>query len=330
MTQIQMASRRTKVAVAQACTVDGYDTQATLPKLAKLSREASEQGATLIVFPEAFLGGYPVGSNFGTRFGERTLKGKEEFVKYFKQAVEVPGPEVTFIEDVARENSLFIVVGVIERCNSTLYCTVVFVDPSKGFVAKHRKLMPTCMERVAWGQGDGSTMPVLDVPLKSSVESENGQTFQAKIGAAICWENYMPLFRYNLYAQGVQFYCAPTAEGRDFWISSMQHIAVEGRCYVLGCNQFARQKDFPEGHPIIGDVDPDGIMHDGGSIIVAPSGEILAGPLREQEGVLVAEVDMDDLIKEKFEFDCVGHYSRPDVFQLSVNERQNSVVKRTD
>ncbi|ORX94808.1 nitrilase [Basidiobolus meristosporus CBS 931.73] len=324
-----MTSRRTRVAVVQACTVNGYDTQATLPKLAILAREASQQGATLAVFPEAFLGGYPVGSNFGTRFGERTCEGKEEFVGYFKQAIELPGPEATFIADVARENNLFIVVGVIERCIGTLYCTVIFVDPSKGLVAKHRKLMPTCMERIVWGQGDGSTMPILDVPLKSSVPSDQGRAFQAKIGAAICWENYMPLFRYNLYAQGIQLYCAPTAEGRDFWISTMQHIAVEGRCYVLGSNQFARQKDFPEGHPFVGEANPDGVMHDGGSIIVAPTGEILAGPLREQEGVLVAEIDLDEMIKGKFEFDCVGHYSRPDIFQLSVNERQNSVVKRS-
>ncbi|KAL1918932.1 uncharacterized protein VTP21DRAFT_2313 [Calcarisporiella thermophila] len=313
-----------RAAVVQTSSVY-FNTPKTLARLASLAAEAKSKGAQLVVFPEGFIGGYPRGSIFGTYLGNRQESGRDEFKRYFNAAIAVPGPEIKELERIASENNLFLVVGVIERGGSTLYCTIVYVDPVDGYLAKHRKLMPTATERILWGMGDGSTMPVLEIEFIK----EQAHPVTAKIGGAICWENYMPLLRYFLYSKGTQIYCAPTADGRDRWVQSMQHIATEGRCFVLGCNQFNRQSDFPEDHPIIdGDPhNPDHIMSSGGSVIVSPLGEILAGPLRGEQGILVADLDLDEIVRAKFEFDVVGHYSRPDVFTLEVNEKPHENVR---
>jgi predicted amidohydrolase len=190
----------------------------------------------------------------------------------------------------------------------------VFIDPRHGLVAHHRKLMPTAAERFLWGQGDGSTMPAV-------------RTDFGVLGAAICWENYMPLFRQAMYAKGVEIWCAPTVDDRDQWQATMRHVALEGRCFVISSNQYLTRADLPNDiHPIQGDA-PDTVLIDGGSVIVSPLGEILAGPLRSGEGVLVAELDLGDLDRGRFDFDAVGHYARPDVFTLSVDESpQHTVV----
>ena len=174
---------------------------------------------------------------------------------------------------------IHLVIGVIERDGGTLYCTVLFFAPNGDYLGKHRKLMPTASERLIWGQGDGSTMPVFDTEI-------------GKLGAAICWENYMPLYRTALYAKGVQLYLAPTADSREGWIASMRHIALEGRCFVLSCNQFARRSDYPADYPGDFPADPDAIVTRGGSCIVNPLGEVIAGPVYDEEAILTADVDL--------------------------------------
>ena len=202
-----------------------FDTPRTLEKLAELAKAAREAGAQVVLFPEAFVGGYPKGRDFGVVVGRRSPEGREEFRRYFENAITIPGPEMEFIAKVARETRLYLVTGVIERCGGTLYCTVVFFGPEGQYLGKHRKLMPTAMERVVWGAGDGSTLTVVDTPC-------------GKLGAVICWENYMPLLRTAMYAKGVELYCTPTVDDRDTWIPTMRHIACEGRCFVLSACQY--------------------------------------------------------------------------------------------
>jgi nitrilase len=294
-----------KVAVVQAAAA-GFDLERGLGEVEALAREASEGGASLAVFPEAFLPGYPRGVTFGTVVGERTAAGRDQFQRYFEASVDVPGPAVERLAGVAAENTLYLVIGVIERDGGTLYCTALFFSP-EGYLGKHRKLMPTAAERIVWGFGDGSTLPVFDTPL-------------GRIGAVICWENYMPLLRMAMYAKGVQIYCAPTADGRETWLSTMRHVALEGRCFVLSCNQFSRRRDLPEDIPNTLAQAPDDILSTGGSCIIGPLGEILAGPARDGEVILFADLDLDEIARGKFDFDVAGHYARPDVFRLIVDE----------
>src|SRR5690242_7598581 len=250
-------------AVVQAAAV-GFDLDAGLEKVARLASEASAGGAALAVFPEAFLPGYPRGITFGTVVGDRTREGREHFRRYFDASVDVPGPAVDRLAGIAAETALHLVIGVVEREGGTLYCTVLFFSPD-GYLGKHRKLMPTGAERIVWGFGDGSTLPVFETPL-------------GRLGAVICWENYMPLLRTAMYSKGIQLYCAPTADGRDTWTATMQHIAMEGRCFVLSCNQFCRRSDYPPDYTTSFGDEPDTILSRGGSCIVAPLGHILAGP----------------------------------------------------
>jgi nitrilase len=296
---------RVRAAVVQAASVV-FDRERTLVKLEDLAADAARAGAELAVFPEAFVGGYPRGLTFGTVVGDRTAEGRDHFRRYWESAVEVPGPAVDRLADLARATGLHLVVGVVERDGGTLYCTVLFLSPA-GYLGKHRKLMPTAAERLVWGFGDGSTLPVLDTPL-------------GRLGAAICWENYMPLLRTALYAKGVQLYCTPTADTRETWQSTVRHIALEGRCFVLSCCQFARRRDYPADVPNALAEGPDDVVMSGGSCIVGPLGDVLAGPDGDGETILCAELDLAEIPRAKFDFDVVGHYSRPDVFRLVVDE----------
>jgi nitrilase len=300
----------TKIAVIQAATCL-FDTPTTLEKLARLAGEAAAQGAKLALFPEAFVGGYPRGMDFGARVGFRSPEGRDWFARYHASAINVPGPECEAIGDVALRLALQLVVGVIERDGGTLYCTVLFFAADGSLVAKHRKLMPTAMERIIWGQGDGSTIPVIDTDI-------------GRIGAVICWENYMPLLRMAMYAQGIEIYCAPTVDDRDTWGLSMRHIAFEGRCFVASAVQYMTRDDAPADCPI--EAGTGEVLIRGGSIIVGPLGEILAGPVYGEEAILCADVDLSALPRAKYDFDVVGHYARPDVFALSVDTRAKSPV----
>jgi len=292
-----------------------FDREATIEKVRTLAGQAAAQGAQLAVFPEAFVSGYPKGLDFGARVGGRTPEGRQMFRRYFESAVEVPGPAVDALSSIAREHALYIVIGVIERDGGTLYCTVLFFDPHGALLGKHRKLMPTAMERLVWGMGDGSTMPVF-------------QTEIGKIGAVICWENYMPLLRTAMYGKGIELYCAPTVDDRETWARSMQHIAFEGRCFVLSAVQYLRRGDCPQDYPAIQGDDPSTVLIRGGSVIVNPQGAILAGPDYSGEAVLTAEIHLEEIVEGKYDLDVVGHYSRPDVFRLIVNERAARTVDR--
>ncbi|MFI5734678.1 nitrilase-related carbon-nitrogen hydrolase [Kribbella sp. NPDC051587] len=269
-----------------------FDTAATLVKAEHYVREAAAGGARLVVLPEALLGGYPKGMDFGVTVGSRSPEGRELFRRYREAAIAVPGPETARLAELAAELTVDLVVGVIERDGGTLYCTALFFTPE--LVAKHRKLMPTAAERYLWGQGDGSTMHAVPTPY-------------GVLGAAICWENYMPLFRQAMYTKGVELWCAPTVDDRDQWQATMRHVALEGRCFVISANQYLTDAD-------------DRVLINGGSTIINPLGEILAGPARSGETVLLAELDLADRDRAVFDFDPVGHYSRPDIFTLTVDE----------
>ncbi|HEV2198106.1 MAG TPA: nitrilase-related carbon-nitrogen hydrolase [Candidatus Acidoferrum sp.] len=307
---------RFKAAVVQASPIV-FNRERTLEKVRALSCEAAGKGAQLVLFPEAFVSGYPRGLDFGAVVGSRTDQGREDFRRYWESSVDVPGPAVNQLAQTARENQIYLVIGIVERDGGTLYCCVLFFAPDGSFLGKHRKIMPTGSERLVWGFGDGSTMPVFDTPL-------------GKLGAVICWENYLPLMRAAMYAKGIQIYCAPTADARDSWIASMRHIAVEGRCFVLSCNQFNRRRDFPPDYRSIYGEDPDAIVCRGGSCIVDPFGNFLAGPNMEGEAVLIAEIDGAQIVRGKYDLDVVGHYARPDIFQLHVDARAKQPVSIQD
>jgi nitrilase len=298
-------------AAVQAAPV-AFDLEATLEKVQRLTTESASGEADLVVFPEAFVSCYPRGLTFGATVGSRTAEGRAWYRRYWESSI-VPGPVVDRLGAIACEHGVHLVIGVIEREGGTLYCTALFFSHSGAYLGKHRKLMPTAAERLVWGTGDGSTLPVFATPL-------------GRLGAVICWENYMPLLRMTMYAKGIQLWCAPTADPRDSWVASMQHIACEGRCFVLSANQFARRRDYPDDYPLDADHAPDDVLCRGASVIVSPLGEILAGPDVDGEAILRAELDLGQISEGKYDFDVVGHYARPDVFKLSVNERPMPAV----
>ena len=266
-----------------------FDCEACVAKAESLIARATADGARLAVFPEAFITGYPKGEDFGAVVGSRTPEGRKLFRRYFENAIEVPGPYTERLGYAAKDHRMWLVIGVIERDGGTLYCTALFFAPDGSLAGKHRKLMPTAMERLIWGFGDGSTLPVIE-------------TGFGRIGAVICWENYMPLLRAAMYAKGVRFYCAPTVDDRETWPVTMRHIALEGRCFVLSACQYVAGSIL------------------GGSLIAGPLGQVLAGPAREGECILMADLDPGEVAEGKFDLDVAGHYARPDVFRLEVNE----------
>ena len=284
----------------------------TLEQILAFESDIVTSGASLVVMPEALLGGYPKGEIFGTRLGYRLPEGREAFARYYENAIDVPGPETEALAGLSQRTGASLVVGVIERGGNTLYCSALFFEPGIGLAAKHRKLMPTGTERLIWGQGDGSTLPVIDAAA-------------GRIGGAICWENHMPLLRTAMYAKGVEIWCAPTVDERDIWQCSMRHIAHEGRCFVVSACQVQPSPadlglDVPgwdAGRPLI----------NGGSVIVGPLGDVLAGPLRGGAGLLTARIDTAELVRARYDFDVVGHYSRPDIFSLTVDERPRPPVQ---
>lgn len=284
-----------------------FDLPATLALFETKLSEVASLGAGLAVFPEAFLGGYPKGIDFGVRVGVRSTEGREQFRIYFDNALVRESKEVTHICTLVKDANVNVVLGLIERAGSTLYCVSAVINRQGKIVTWHRKLMPTAMERVIWGQGDGSTMDV-------------AQTDIGVVSTAICWENYMPLYRSHLYAQGTQIHCAPTVDDRDVWRPSMQMIALEGRCFVVSACQFMQVGDVAASwyDPIQGQSE-NSVLINGGSCIISPMGEILAEPVFGSEAILMAELDMDDITRGKFDLDLAGHYARPDVFQLNVN-----------
>jgi nitrilase len=304
-----------KAAVVQAASIP-FDPAASAEKAATLLREAAAGGARLVVFPEVFVGGYPKGASFGTPVGMRKPEGRRDFARYHEGAVDLNGPEIATITAAAAETGLFAVIGVLERDGGTLYCTALFFDGAKGLIGKHRKLMPTGAERLIWGFGDGSTMPVFETSL-------------GRIGAVICWENYMPMLRMAMYDKGITIYCTPTADDRDGWAATMRHIALEGRCFVLSSCQHVTRGAYPADYDCALGDEPGTVLLRGGSMIVGPLGEVLAGPDYAGETILYADIDLDEVVRGKYDFDVTGHYSRSDIFRLSVDETPRSAVVRT-
>ena len=304
-------------AVAQTASVL-LDTPATVERALALMGEAGARGAQLVVFPEALIGGYPKGADFHIYLGGRTPAGRAEFKRYVDAAVTVDGPEIAQLAKAAAQHKLYACIGIIERDGGTLYCTAVYLGPEGRVLGKHRKLMPTALERLVWGFGDGSTLKTVDTPY-------------GKLGAVICWENYMPALRMAMYQQRVALYCAPTADDRDTWKSTMQHIALEGRCFVLSACQHLRRSQFP-GDQMNNRLPeaPDTVLMRGGSLIIDPLGKLLAGPVFNEDALLTAELDLSLIPMSQMDFDVVGHYARPDVFALHVNTAPQPAVTLDD
>lgn len=306
------ASAPTRVAVIQAAPAL-FDREATLAKVATLTTEAAAGGAQLVLFPEAFVPAYPRGLSFGVVVGSRSDEGRRLFARYHRNAVVVPSEATDQLGAAARAAGVWLAIGIIERdpIGGTLYCTLLYFGPDGALLGKHRKLKPTAAERLVWGEGDGSTLPVLATPF-------------GRIGGLICWENYMLLARTALYTKGVEIYLAPTADARDLWQSTLRHIALEGRCFVLAANQYVTKGMYPR------DLGPEALtdlevapeeMCRGGSAILSPLGEYLAPPLYGREGILYADLDPEALAGARFDFDAIGHYARPDVFSFAIDER---------
>ncbi|GGG02973.1 carbon-nitrogen hydrolase family protein [Paenibacillus abyssi] len=309
--------RKVKAAVIQSAPVL-FDKASSLEKIVSWTRKAAAQGAQLVVFPEVFIPGYPRGLTLGTRIGSRQPEGRKDWERYWENAIDIPGEDTDMLGELAKEAGVYLIIGVVERdgefSKSTLYNSILYLGPDGKVLGKHRKLVPTGAERLLWGQGDGSTLTVIDTPF-------------GRIGGLICWENYMPLARMAMYAKGIDILITPTADARDTWQSTLQHIALEGRCFVLSSNQFVKKESYPSDMASYAEIanDPD-ILCRGGSAIVGPLGEFITPPLYDTEGMLLAELDRSLVTQSRYDFDVTGHYNRPDVFQLLVNESKRSIV----
>lgn len=288
------------------------DTGAALACVAECASRAARENVELVVFPEALVGGYLQGAGFGAVIRDRSEVGRTEFLVYSLGAVEIPGPEVDQLAEIAREHGLHLVGGLIERAGSTLYCAAVIIDDTGQMVGRRRKVMSMGSERLVWGHRDGSTLRVSPTRL-------------GRLASVVCWENLMPALRLAFYAQGVDTRCAPTAYARDVQLAAKRHIAVECHCFVTAANQVAQAKDLPPTYAT-GYDDPRDVVCRGTSVIVDPFGTVVAGPLADEEGLLAAHLDLDDVTRGHFELDAAGHYSRPDVFTLTVDTRVRPVV----
>lgn len=304
---------KVKVAVIQDSSVF-FDKAKTIVKVNVLTQKAAKEGCQLVVFPESFIPGYPRGFSFGTKIGSRKEEGRNLFAKYHKNSIDLESDDLKKLEAIAAEQKVYLVIGVTEKRGNTgsLYCSMLYISPTSGLLGVHRKIKPTGTERIIWAEAGGESLVTFDTPI-------------GRLGGLICWENYMPLARIAMYQKGVQIYIAPTADSRDNWISTMKHIALEGRCFVLGCNQFFTKSMHPEEYAEFVEEAPE-IMCRGGSIIVSPLGEVLAGPLFEKAGMLLAELNMEEIIRSKLDFDVIGHYSRNDIFDFKV-KNQPDILK---
>ncbi len=292
------------------------DRQACVDKAAVLLDQAASAGARIVVFPEAFIPGTPIWID-----SRPIWDGDEDwYALLVDQAVVVPGPVTEALGAAARAAGAYLVIGVQERDphGSTVYNTTLYLGPDGALLGKHRKLVPTGSERTVWGMGDGSTLPVIDTPF-------------GRLSGLTCWENFMPLARYYLYSQGVDIWAAPTLAPSDGWIAAMRHIALEGRCYVIGVNPCLHIDQIPVGFPHRDRVwttreGDGGWVEPGNSVIVHPTGRVLAGPARHEETILYADLDLAAVRAARRLFDPVGHYSRPDVFRLHVDTSARPAV----
>ncbi|HTT00372.1 MAG TPA: carbon-nitrogen hydrolase family protein [Streptosporangiaceae bacterium] len=309
-----------RVAAVQASYVL-MNQQATVDRVATLTAAAAGQGAQLVVFPEVFVPGTPIWIDT-----QPIWEGDEDwFALLAENAVVLPGPASDRLAAIAAEHRVWLVVGVDERDQhgATIYNTVLYFSPGGQLAGRHRKLMPTGSERTVWGMGDGSSLAVVD-------------TGPARVGGLTCWENYMPLARFHLYAQGVDVWIAPTLAPGDGWIATMRHIARENRMFVIGVNPVLHADQVPAGFPARDRLLPPGYLdrngpwlEEGNTVIVAPGGEVLAGPVRQREQTLIADLDLRDAVIQRRHLDPVGHYNRPDIFRLHVDTSPHRAVSVT-
>jgi nitrilase len=288
------------------------DRDASIDKLERLVEEAAGQGATLVVFPEAFIPVYPSSVWAKALAGWSAPGAKDAFAAIARESIAVPGPDTDRLAEIAAEHGVVLATGVTEiepERPGTLYNTLLVHDSDGRLVLTHRKLVPTNHERLVWGQGDGGGL--------KAVETSVG-----RVGGLICWENYMPLARFALYDSGIEIYLAPTADDGDTWQASLVHIARESRAYVISPSHFQRTSAYPDDFPLREELEGVDVLGRGGSAILGPDGAYLAGPLYDEEGILYAELEPDRLFAERQRFDPVGHYHRPDVLRLKVRPRR--------
>ena len=297
------------------------DRERTLDKACRLIEEAGRSGANLVVFPEAFVPGYPVWVWFIPP--GRTADLREAYVALHANAIAIPSTSTEQLCDAARSAGVAVTIGVNERnaeaSDATLFNTLLYIGSNGALLGKHRKLVPTGGERLVWGCGDGSDLAVYALPF-------------GRLGGLICWENYMPLARYALAAWGAQIHVAPTWDRGEPWLSTMRHIAKEGRVVVIGCCQAVRMNDIPDDlsfkSKYLSGIE--GWINPGGSVIVDPDGKIMAGPASELETILYADVRQEQLVGPRWQLDIAGHYARPDVFELIVHRRPTSIIQEHD
>jgi len=307
------------VAAVQAAPVF-LDRDATVDKACQKIAEAADNGARLVAFPESFIPGYP---DWVWAVPAGSPLHAELYAQFLVNAVEIPDSATQRLCMAARDAGVYVVVGISERnteaSGSSLYNTLLYIDPQGQIMGKHRKLVPTGGERLVWAQGDGSTLSAYDTRL-------------GKLGGLICWENYMPLARYAMYAWGTQIYVAATWDRGEPWLSTLRHIAKEGRMYVIGCCIALRKDDIPDHFDFKRRYYQDAgeWINRGDSAIVSPDGEFIAGPLHEAEGILYAEIDPVKMRGRKWMLDVAGHYGRPDVFQLTINRVPNPMIRTLD
>lgn len=293
--------------------------QKTIDSAIATLEEAAGNGADLVVFTEAFIPGYPAWI-WRLRPGGDWNLSEELHKRLLDNAVTMESDDLAPLYQAARKYRLTVVCGIEERdsqlSQATLYNSVIIIGPDGGLLNRHRKLMPTNPERMVWGFGDASGLKVIETPA-------------GRIGTLLCWENYMPLARYALYSQGIEIYIAPTYDSGDGWIGSLQHIAREGCCWVVGCGNLMKGSDIPEDFPGKADLYPDEgeWINPGDSVVIAPGGEIVAGPMRREAGILYCELDREKVGIAKRALDVAGHYSRPDIFRLHVNTKPQSPVQ---
>jgi nitrilase len=284
------------------------DRAATIERVAERTAEAAAQGAELVVFPETFVPAYPSSTWARALAGWEEPGAKEAFALLHRESVAVPGPDADRLGAIAREHGVWLVTGVNEvdpERPGTLFNSLLYHSPEGELALHHRKLVPTNHERLVWGQGDGRGLRALETPI-------------GRIGGLICWENYMPLARFALYESGVELYIASTADDGDAWQATLVHIARESRAFVIAPAHFQRASAYPPDFPLRAQLEGLDVLGRGGSAILAPDGSYLAGPLYDEEGILLAELDPDRLAGERQRFDPAGHYHRPDVLSLSV------------
>lgn len=285
-----------------------FNKKKTIDKMESIIEKNANQ-CDLMVFPESFIPGYPRGFSFGAVVGKRTKEGRELFTTYYKNSIDLNGSDMARIIELSKVHDIYLCVGITERqeANGSLYCTLVYISPTQGLLGVHRKIKPTGTERLIWSEAGAESLTTFDTRI-------------GKLGGLICWENYMPLARMAMYRKGVEIYIAPTADSRSTWTATLQHIALEGRCFVLGCNQyFTKEMYSPKYQEQVPTDDSD--FCEGGSVIISPLGEIIAGPLFGTSGCLFAELDLDEVQNSKLDFDVIGHYSRDDIFKLKIKDQ---------